>query len=44
MSTIRKSGCDIYEDKIPVSDELMSSCEEFNLNSTTVALKWRRRL
>ena len=33
-----KVGCDIYEDKIPVSDELMSSCEEFNLNSTTVAL------
>ncbi len=33
-----KVGCDIYEDKIPVSEELMSSCEEFNLNSTTVAL------
>jgi len=31
-------GCDIYEDKIPVSDELLSACEEFNLNSTTVAL------
>ena len=31
-------GCNIYEDKIPVSDELISSCEEFNLNSTTVAL------
>ena len=33
-----KVGCDIYEDKIPVSEELMSCCEEFNLNSTTVAL------
>ena len=33
-----KVVCDIYEDKIPVSDELMSCCEEFNLNSTTVAL------
>ena len=31
-------GCDIYEDKIPMSDELLSACEEFNLNSTTIAL------
>jgi thiamine-monophosphate kinase len=31
-------GCDIYEDKIPMSDELLSTCEEFNLNSTTIAL------
>ncbi len=33
-----KVGCDIYEDKIPVSEELMASCEEFKLNSTTIAL------
>ena len=33
-----KVGCDLYEDKIPISEELMSSCDEFNLNSTTVAL------
>ena len=31
-------GCDIYEEKIPVSEELISSCEEFKLNSITIAL------
>mgnify|MGYP000921540050 CR=1 FL=1 len=31
-------GCYIYEDKVPMSDELLSTCEEFNLNPTTIAL------
>ena len=31
-------GCNVYEDKIPVSEELRSSCEEFKLHSTTVAM------
>lgn len=31
-------GCDLYEAKIPLSQEVISTCEEFNMNSTTVAL------
>ncbi|MCF6350077.1 MAG: thiamine-phosphate kinase [Flavobacteriaceae bacterium] len=31
-------GCDLYEDKIPLDQQVISTCEEFNMNSTTVAL------
>lgn len=31
-------GCDLYEAKIPLSQEVISTSEELNLNSTTVAL------
>lgn len=31
-------GCDLYETKIPLDPQLISVCEEFNLDSTTVAL------
>ena len=31
-------GCDLYEDKIPLDQQVIATCEEFNLNSTTVAL------
>lgn len=31
-------GSVLYEDKIPLDPSLISACEEFNLNSTTVAL------
>lgn len=31
-------GCVLYEDKIPLDPSLISACEEFNLDSTTVAL------
>lgn len=31
-------GCDLYEAKIPLDQQVISTCEEFNLNSTTVAL------
>lgn len=31
-------GCDLYEDKIPLDPTVISSCEEFNLDATTVAL------
>ena len=31
-------GCDLYEDKIPLDPQVISSCEEFNLDSTTIAL------
>lgn len=33
-----KVGCNLYEDKIPLDPQLIDTCEEFNLDSTTVAL------
>ncbi len=33
-----KVGCNLYEDKIPLDPQVISVCEEFDLNSTTVAL------
>ncbi len=33
-----KVGCKLYEDKIPIDPQAIITCEEFNLNSTTVAL------
>ena len=33
-----KKGCNIYEDKIPISNVTTQTCNEFNLESTTVAL------
>ena len=31
-------GCNLYEEKIPVDPQLISVCEEFNIDITTVAL------
>ena len=31
-------GCDLFEDKIPLDPVVISTCEEFNIDSTTVAL------
>ena len=31
-------GCDLYETKIPLDPQVISTSEEFNMNSTTVAL------
>ena len=31
-------GCNVYEEKIPVSEELKASCDEFKLHPTTVAM------
>jgi thiamine-monophosphate kinase len=31
-------GCDIHESKIPLDPQVISVCEEFNIDSTTVAL------
>lgn len=31
-------GCDVYEEKIPLDPVVISTCEEFNIDSTTVAL------
>ena len=33
-----KVGADVYEEKIPLDPQVISSCEEFNLDSTTIAL------
>ncbi|SRX73227.1 thiamine-phosphate kinase [Aequorivita antarctica] len=33
-----KAGCNLFEDKIPLDPQVISTCEEFNLNSTTIAL------
>ena len=31
-------GCSVYENKIPLDQQVISTCEEFNLDSTTIAL------
>jgi thiamine-monophosphate kinase len=31
-------GCDLYEEKLPLDPMIISSCEEFNIDSTMVAL------
>ncbi|MCK5781121.1 MAG: thiamine-phosphate kinase [Flavobacteriales bacterium] len=31
-------GCNLYEDKIPLDPTVISACEEFKLDSTTIAL------
>ncbi|MEJ6792076.1 MAG: thiamine-phosphate kinase [Lacinutrix sp.] len=31
-------GCDLYEDKLPLDPQVISTCEEFNIDSTTVVL------
>ena len=33
-----KVGADIYEEKIPLDPQVISICEEFNIDSTTIAL------
>jgi thiamine-monophosphate kinase len=33
-----KVGCELYENKIPLDPQVISTCEEFNIDSTTVAL------
>jgi thiamine-monophosphate kinase len=33
-----KVGVDLYENKIPLDPQVISTCEEFNIDSTTVAL------
>ena len=31
-------GCNLFEDKIPLDPQVISTCEEFNMDSTTIAL------
>ncbi|RMA65817.1 thiamine-phosphate kinase [Ulvibacter antarcticus] len=33
-----KVGCNLYEDKIPLDPQVINTCEEFKLDSTTIAL------
>lgn len=33
-----KVGCDLYEEKLPLDPQVIATCEEFDLNSTTIAL------
>src|SRR5690554_636559 len=33
-----KVGCNLFEDKIPLDPQVITTCEEFNIDSTTVAL------
>ncbi len=33
-----KVGCNLFEEKIPLDPQVISTCEEFNLDSTTIAL------
>ena len=33
-----KVGCNLYEDKLPLDPQLINVCEEFNIDSTTVAI------
>ena len=38
LCTQSEVGCDVFEDKIPLDPQVISSCEEFDIDSTTVAL------
>lgn len=38
LCTQSEVGCDLYEEKIPLDQQVISTCEEFNIDSTMVAL------
>ncbi len=38
LCTQSKTGCNLFEDKIPLDQQVISTCEEFKLDSTTIAL------
>ncbi|WP_442264517.1 thiamine-phosphate kinase [Tenacibaculum sp. ZS6-P6] len=38
ICTQSKVGCNVYEEKLPLDPQVISTCEEFDLDSTTVAL------
>lgn len=33
-----QTGCNLFEDKLPLDPQLISTCEEFNIDATTVAI------
>ena len=38
ICTQSKVGCNLFEEKLPLDPQVIATCEEFDLNSTTVAL------
>ncbi|MCB0473109.1 MAG: thiamine-phosphate kinase [Flavobacteriaceae bacterium] len=38
ICTQSKAGCQLYENKIPLDPQVIATCEEFKIDSTTVAL------
>ena len=38
LCTNSKVGCNLYEEKLPLDPQVISTCEEFEMNSTTIAL------
>jgi len=38
LCTQSNVGCDVYESKIPLDPQVISTCEEFDIDSTTIAL------
>lgn len=38
LCTQSKVGCNLYEDKLPLDPQFMNTCEEFNIDSTTMAI------
>src|SRR5690606_42035183 len=38
LCTASKVGCNLYEDKLPLDPQFINVCEEFNLDSTTIAI------
>ena len=38
ICTQSKTGCNLYEEKIPLDPQVISTCEEFDIDSTTIAL------
>ena len=38
ICTQSKVGCNLFEEKLPLDPQVIATCEEFELNSTTIAL------
>ncbi|XLS29372.1 thiamine-phosphate kinase [Flavobacteriaceae bacterium M23B6Z8] len=38
LATQSNVGCNLFEDKIPLDPQVIQTCEEFNIDSTTIAL------
>lgn len=38
LCTQSKVGCNLYEDKLPLDPQFINTCEEFNIDSTTMAI------
>ncbi|MEC4112697.1 thiamine-phosphate kinase [Myroides pelagicus] len=38
LCTQSEVGCNLYEDKLPLDPQFISTCEEFNIDSTTMAI------